>query len=212
MAARCQAVAGRRSGARGLPAATRAGLVFVLGVAACRCGFAFLPSGGSPCQTRPAAADAASAAVTRRELLLPGGTALSFGWASAASSATAEVTMGLGGQAVDTDNIAGSIVVGRYTDPFHPGGIRDIELQDQKLGNFQLLKVKGGGGRGEPEFYQLSGMIGPSADDKHPERLSIMIDFSPKGGPRDLLGYWDQDGITWPDGNHWPKKRAKKTQ
>jgi hypothetical protein len=33
----------------------------------------------------------------------------------------------------------------------------------------------------------------------------IFIDFSPKGGPRDLLGKWTGKGILFPDGNEWKK-------
>merc|ERR1719433_177465 len=33
----------------------------------------------------------------------------------------------------------------------------------------------------------------------------ILIDFSPKGGPRDLVGKWDGGGIVFPDGNRWRK-------
>ena len=38
-----------------------------------------------------------------------------------------------------------------------------------------------------------------------------MIDFSPKGGPKDFTGYWDADGIKFPATpafrmeNRWPK-------
>lgn len=31
------------------------------------------------------------------------------------------------------------------------------------------------------------------------------IDFSPKGGPGNLLAKFDQDGIVFPDGNKWTK-------
>ena len=35
-----------------------------------------------------------------------------------------------------------------------------------------------------------------------------MVDFSPKGGPKDVLGIYDEneDGIRWPDNNLWKKK------
>ena len=33
----------------------------------------------------------------------------------------------------------------------------------------------------------------------------IRIDFSPKGGPKDLLGKWTGKGILSPDGNNWSK-------
>ena len=31
------------------------------------------------------------------------------------------------------------------------------------------------------------------------------IDFSSKGGPKDLVGKWDGSGIVFPDGNKWTK-------
>eukprot|EP00960_Hanusia_phi_P055557 763001-Hanusia_phi.AAC.8 len=34
---------------------------------------------------------------------------------------------------------------------------------------------------------------------------NIFVDFSPKGGPKDLLGKWENDGIRWPDSNKWTK-------
>ena len=35
----------------------------------------------------------------------------------------------------------------------------------------------------------------------------IFIDFSPKGGPKDLVGEWREDvaGVRFPDGNVWSK-------
>ena len=35
----------------------------------------------------------------------------------------------------------------------------------------------------------------------------MVIDFSPKGGPKDLLAKWDaeRNGIAFPDGNLWSK-------
>jgi len=34
----------------------------------------------------------------------------------------------------------------------------------------------------------------------------IVVDFSPKGGPKDLKGVFDRMGIQWPDGNKWTLK------
>ena len=36
---------------------------------------------------------------------------------------------------------------------------------------------------------------------------TIFVDFSPKGGPKDLLGVYTEElnGIKWPDGNLWTK-------
>lgn len=37
---------------------------------------------------------------------------------------------------------------------------------------------------------------------------SILVDFTPKGGPPNLKGTFQKDGITWPDGNKWSLKKA----
>ena len=46
--------------------------------------------------------------------------------------------------------------------------------------------------------WKLTGSVAESGE-------SIAIDFSPKGGPKDLLGVWEGDGIKFPDGNKWTK-------
>ena len=99
--------------------------------------------------------------------------------------------------------------VGRYTDPInHPGGIRDITLTDTFIGEYRLVKVVGGGGRGEPKEYVLPGLV---------DANRITVDFSvpPKGGPPNLTGVLTlptpgrpgATAIVWPDGNKWPQER-----
>ncbi len=99
--------------------------------------------------------------------------------------------------------------VGRYTDPInHPGGIRDITLTDTFIGEYRLVKVVGGGGRGEPEKYVLPGLV---------DANRITVDFSvpPKGGPPNLTGVLTlptpgrpgATAIVWPDGNKWPQEK-----
>ena len=107
-----------------------------------------------------------------------------------------------------------SVFVGTYTDPMHPGGTRAIKLSNTKLGPNQLATIVGGGGEGEPALYELPAMISPAPGKK--DSWQITIDFSPKGGPKDFVGYWDVDGIKFPptprqiergdtSGNRWPK-------
>ena len=90
--------------------------------------------------------------------------------------------------------------VGTFTDPInHPGGKRTIKLLDTKVGDYQLAEVVGGGGRGEPANYVLPAVI---IGDR-----SIIIDFSPKGGPRDFAGVLDKGDIKFlRDGNRWPRQ------
>merc|ERR1719163_1841373 len=37
------------------------------------------------------------------------------------------------------------------------------------------------------------------------DQSSIKVDFSPKGGPADVVGKWKDGGIVFPDGNKWSK-------
>lgn len=89
--------------------------------------------------------------------------------------------------------------VGTYSDPVnHPGGTRSIKLVGEKVGDYQLAEVYGGGGRGEPKQFVLPAIV---VGDR-----SILIDFSPKGGPRDFLGVIDPKGIRFVrDNNLWPR-------
>jgi hypothetical protein len=99
-----------------------------------------------------------------------------------------------------------SVFVGRYTDPKHPGGYREITIL-AKTGPYILANVHGGQGTGEPESYDCPAFIVEKKDVKR-----IMIDFStpPKYGPADFYGLWDSKkrGITFmDDGNFWPKQK-----
>ncbi|CAE8589058.1 unnamed protein product [Polarella glacialis] len=107
-----------------------------------------------------------------------------------------------------------TIFVGRYTDPNHPGGYRQITLLDTFQGELRDAKVEGGGGLFEPKFFTLKATVGRKVLDKgRPPRLTITIDFTPKGGPANFPGVWDKNGITFlGDGNHWPKREREVVQ
>lgn len=90
---------------------------------------------------------------------------------------------------------------GSYDDPFHPNCVRSVEVYGQKL----VLSGTDGNpgcpadGGGKP--WVLPGTL--KGDGK------ILVDFTPKGGPKDLEGVWeggDAPGIRWPDGNKWTMK------
>ncbi len=93
----------------------------------------------------------------------------------------------------------GTVYAGRYTDPNHAGSYRVITYLDEMQGDKRLARCEGIGGQGEPPSFILPSWVNPDG--------SIVIDFSapPKGGPKDFVGNWDQDGIKFvKDGNKWP--------
>lgn len=129
---------------------------------------------------------------SRRELLhamVTSGSALTFLGASPASAATT--------------NISGAEkFCGTFSDPInHPGGTRTISLigSDDVVGDYRLAQVVGGGGIGEPKEFVLPAVV---VGDR-----AIVIDFSPKGGPRDFTGVLENDGSIkfLRDGNRWPR-------
>jgi len=94
----------------------------------------------------------------------------------------------------------GEVFVGKYSDPNnHPGGTRTVKLLDGSIGDYQLAEVRGGGGIGEPKDYTLPAIVVGNR--------AIIIDFSPKGGPRDFSGVIQKDGSIKfvRDGNVWPR-------
>lgn len=88
---------------------------------------------------------------------------------------------------------------GTFSDPInHPGGKRTIRLLPEMVGDYQLAEVVGGGGFGEPKNFLLPAMV---LGDR-----AIIIDFSPKGGPRDFTGVLNGKDIKFlRDGNTWPR-------
>lgn len=81
-----------------------------------------------------------------------------------------------------------SVFSGEYSDPNHPGMKRSIEAVGSKI----VIKGSDDG----LNVWELTAV---------PKGESVLIDFSPKGGPKDLLGKWDGSGIVFPDGNKWSK-------
>ncbi|KAL9189104.1 hypothetical protein ACHAXT_011594 [Thalassiosira profunda] len=130
-------------------------------------------------------------AITDRRALLHSVVAAGTALGISALSPNAAIAAGAGAESF----------VASYSDPInHPGGTRTIKLVDgAKVGDYQLAQVFGGGGRGEPKEYVLPAVI---VGDR-----SILIDFSPKGGPRDFAGVLDGDGSIKfiRDGNRWPR-------
>lgn len=97
---------------------------------------------------------------------------------------------------------------GAYTYPKHPGCPRNIGQAEDKAGGDSkaslenIVDVTGADGTpgctssGPTKAWRLSGKV---------KGDQIFVDFSPKGGPKDLVGKWEGDGIRWPDSNKWSK-------
>jgi hypothetical protein len=90
---------------------------------------------------------------------------------------------------------------GSYADPFHPNCLREVRVVSPALAD-----VTGTDGTpacpadGSGRKWSLTGKI---------DGDTILIDFTPKGGPKDLKGVWEPSpvpGIRFPDGNLWSKK------
>lgn len=93
---------------------------------------------------------------------------------------------------------------GKYSDPRHVGCKREIVSNGARL---TVTGTKGIPGPGcDAQSTEIkSWSLADAATVKSPESQDIVIDFSPKGGPKDLAAAWDGDGIKFADGNKWTK-------
>jgi len=89
---------------------------------------------------------------------------------------------------------------GSYSDPKHPNCQRVVEVK----GSEAFLKGTDGNPGCPPDgsgkAWKLTGKV---------DGDTILVDFTPKGGPPGLKGEWDGSspaGIKWPDGNKWTVK------
>jgi len=90
---------------------------------------------------------------------------------------------------------------GKYSDPNHPNCRREIVIDNKVKAKTTLKGTDGNPGcppDGSGAEWQLPGKV--KAD-------TIVVDFTKKGGPPNLVGKWDKSdnapGIRWPDGNKW---------
>jgi len=94
-------------------------------------------------------------------------------------------------------------MTGRYSDPFHPGCYRDVDASKG-----EIRGVDGNPGCTAPNVklkeWSLKASIGDSPGNSDGS-VSVKVDFSPKGGPKDLEGKFKDNVISWPDGNAWTK-------
>ena len=103
---------------------------------------------------------------------------------------------------------AASPFTGEFNDPQHPGCLRSVKVVgapmrgDGTRSPFKGVIVKGTDGtcKERPARDAVWTLEGQLKNDN-----TVLIDFSPKGGPKSLTGTWDKNGIVFPDGNKWVK-------
>ena len=135
-------------------------------------------------------------------------------FASAAAVAAATTVSGPEmAQAATAKTGAASPFTGDYDDPNHPGCLRQVKVVGAPL--------RGDGSRSAYPVVEVVGYDGDGSSTTCSERPTreqlwkiqgtvksntlASIDFSPKGGPGDLLARFEDGGIVFPDGNKWTK-------
>jgi hypothetical protein len=115
------------------------------------------------------------------------------------AAATTTATSRLSSTTMMNSNNAAVNMSGSYADPNHPNCKRIIEVVDDTVATLTGTDGNPGcppDGSGDP--WTLTGIVEGGN--------SIFVDFTPKGGPKDLKGVFDGTGIEWPDGNKWMLK------
>ena len=89
---------------------------------------------------------------------------------------------------------------GQYSDPNHPGCQRTVSVGSGRVSGTDGTGPDGACRQGE--LVKKWSLPATFAKDG----LSMEVDFSPKGGPKDMTGKWNgKDGIIFFDGNTWTK-------
>jgi hypothetical protein len=108
---------------------------------------------------------------------------------------------------------AASPFQGDYDDPNHPSCLRQVKVvgaplrADGSRSQYPVIEVTGYDGKGNgavctdrptrADLWKVTGTV-KSKD-------TAVIDFSPKGGPANLMAKYEDGGIVFPDGNKWTK-------
>jgi hypothetical protein len=97
----------------------------------------------------------------------------------------------VGAAAAEGEAAPATPFAGHFADPNHPGCPRSIST------NATAAAVSGEDEDGRPWTVRASIASNTSG------LATILVDFSPKGGPRALEGTWTGASIAWADGNAW---------
>jgi hypothetical protein len=154
--------------------------------------------------------------------------ALAFNVDGGALSRRAALSQAIGFGAVTLAPLAANAVsartglsspfTGEYDDPMHPECLRSVKVVGAKQGpdgrrerrpSAYIKGVDNAEGTkacsGTPDLSSVWNLEGKVSEDGE----TIVIDFSPKGGPNRVVGTYDDlgsaPGIVFPDGNKWTK-------
>lgn len=84
-------------------------------------------------------------------------------------------------------------MAGEYTDPNHAAGYRAVQVW---RGGALTVEGSDSGPKAQGKEWALKGRAAGN---------NAVVDFSPKGGPKDLAATFDGAGLNFPDGNRWSK-------
>ena len=138
-----------------------------------------------------------SAVIAVRKLLKNSAAPIIVGTAFALTGYEAMDTQGFTNPSPMVAVAAESVLSGQYDDPNHPGCLRKITVK------YDIVTIIGSDNVDGSKQWVLKA--------KEDAPGVIFVDFSPKGGPSDLLGVYNEkaDAIKWPDGNSWTKIKSK---
>lgn len=90
---------------------------------------------------------------------------------------------------------------GKYDDPNHPGCKREVTVSgvDMTISGTDGEPGPGCTSKDKVSPWKIGGKLIAEDSDE------LVIDFSPKGGPKDVPAKWVRNGIKFPDGNKWAK-------
>eukprot|EP00930_Biecheleria_cincta_P082157 TRINITY_DN7181_c0_g1_i2.p1 TRINITY_DN7181_c0_g1~~TRINITY_DN7181_c0_g1_i2.p1 ORF type:complete len:204 (-),score=41.68 TRINITY_DN7181_c0_g1_i2:196-729(-) len=93
---------------------------------------------------------------------------------------------------------------GSYDDPLHPYCKRKVIVANEVSKTLLINAADGASTKSckGKEVKKWSAVARVTSDNE------MVVDFSEKGGPADVLAKWDENGIVFPDGNKWTKLRG----
>jgi len=155
----------------------------------------------STCNTSSSSSSSSQLLASRRDFLSNTATAtaaiLVFPTVAGAATTAEKIADTPKKQAETKDTTVSGSFQGVFSDPKHPKGYRVIVAK----GSAATMSLSDGGA--DSKLFNLPVKVNKGKDGT----TTLTIDFSPKGGPKNIIGTLANDGssISFPDGNKWKK-------